>query len=153
MESRSDSWTTPLWFFDYLNIDGKFNLDVAASGENALCSRYFTEKTNGLIQSWDGFRVWCNPPWSNISPWVEKLIESINHGKLDYCVMLLPLRGDQGWFHELLRHFSIDLTFHEGRIAFGDPFLQKRTSPREATFHATYPCSGNPLSLNLKEIK
>lgn len=43
---------------------------------------------NGLDQDWTGERIWCNPPFSDIAPWIRKAWSSwtTTHG----ITMLLP---------------------------------------------------------------
>lgn len=49
-----------------------FTVDAAASEDNAKLPRFWTKATDGLSQDWRGERVYCNPPYSSIEPWVEK---------------------------------------------------------------------------------
>ena len=60
--SASDLWETPQEFFNRLNEEFHFTLDVCALPENAKCSRYYTPEDNGLLMPWDGV-CWCNPPY------------------------------------------------------------------------------------------
>jgi phage N-6-adenine-methyltransferase len=60
--SRTDLWATPQDFFDRLNAEFRFTLDVCATPENAKCTRYFTRADDGLAQSWTGV-CWMNPPY------------------------------------------------------------------------------------------
>lgn len=55
--SANEVWATPQDFFDKLNEEFHFNLDPCALPENAKCSKYFTPKSNGLLQNWG---VVCN---------------------------------------------------------------------------------------------
>jgi hypothetical protein len=96
-----DRATTPE-VFDPLNERFHFTLDVAASAQNAKCARYYTIREDGLKQSWAGERVWCNPPYSSIEPWLEKAWaewdNNVNEG-VELIVMLLPAnRTEQGWW-------------------------------------------------------
>lgn len=50
--SRTNEWATPQQFFDTLDAEFGFDLDVAATPENAKCERFFTEKKDGLKQDW-----------------------------------------------------------------------------------------------------
>ena len=59
--SNTDLWATPQDFFDKLNEEFNFELDVCANDENAKCARYFTETEDGLKQNWNGV-CWMNPP-------------------------------------------------------------------------------------------
>jgi phage N-6-adenine-methyltransferase len=78
----------------------RFTIDVAALPHNAKLDRYFTPDEDGLAQSWAGERVWCNPPYSNIEPWVEKAwSEWMVLQPAELIVMLVPAnRCEQGWW-------------------------------------------------------
>lgn len=70
--SNTDLWETPQEFFNQLNEEFQFDLDVCALPENAKCKRFFTPKDNGLLMPWDGI-CWCNPPYGReIGKWVKK---------------------------------------------------------------------------------
>ena len=90
----SNDYYTPAWIFEKMQID--FDLDVA-SPPNGIpwipAKRYFTQFDDGLDQKWFG-RVWMNPPFKGITPWVEKFIE---HGN---GIALLPL--EKGKYTDLI---------------------------------------------------
>ena len=48
MTSNSDEWTTPSALFRALDRRFGFELDPAATEENALCSMFFTKKDNEI---------------------------------------------------------------------------------------------------------
>ena len=78
----------------------KFTIDVAAAKHNTRLDRYYTKETNGLSKSWEGERVYCNPPYSGIRPWCEKAWAS---PRAELVVMLLPAnRTEQGWWHDYI---------------------------------------------------
>lgn len=80
-----DCWQTPLELFKQLDDKYNFEVDVCASPDNALCEYFWTEDDDCLQQDWGddfGF-VWCNPPYSNPLPFVEKCQQ------YGYAVMLL----------------------------------------------------------------
>lgn len=111
--SNTDLWATPQDFFDSLNQEFRFDLDVCALPENAKCERYFTPDIDGLNQEWSGI-VWCNPPYGrHIGKWVEKAYKS-------HCtvVMLLPARTDTKWFHNFI-YGKAEIRFVRGRLKFG----------------------------------
>ena len=121
-----DDRETPDHIFRALNARFRFTLDVAASGHNAKLPRFFSLDDDGLSQSWRGERVWCNPPYSDLSSWVRKA--SIQEAEL--CVMLIPAnRTDQKWWHRYIEPRRGDGTvwveFLQGRVRFrfppGDP--------------------------------
>lgn len=96
-----DRGTDPV-LFARLTERFSFDIDVAASNANAKCERYFTRETDGLAQPWAG-RVWCNPPWSTLRPWVEKAWREWDAGRVDAIVMLLPAnRTEQTWWQDLV---------------------------------------------------
>lgn len=74
--SQTDEWPTPQDFFNRLNEEFQFELDVCATPENAKCERFFTKHENGLLQEWKGV-CWMNPPYGReIRQWVQKAYES-----------------------------------------------------------------------------
>lgn len=52
--SSTDLWATPQDFFDHLNAEFNFDVDVCATPDNAKCDIYFTKEQDGLVQSWGG---------------------------------------------------------------------------------------------------
>lgn len=94
-----DRAVPPEWFAE-LHERFRFSIDVAASAENTKCSRYFDKTTDGLKQSWAGERVWCNPPYSDLTPWLEKAWQEFGAGA-ELIVMLVPAnRTEQAWWQE-----------------------------------------------------
>lgn len=74
----TDDYYTPRWIFDALET--QFDLDVAAppGGISWLpASHYYTIEDDGLSQPWTG-RVWMNPPYSNVTPWIHRFIDHGN---------------------------------------------------------------------------
>lgn len=51
---ESDEWTTPQDFYEELDEEFHFDLDVAADKNNHKCDKYFTAKEDGLSQNWGG---------------------------------------------------------------------------------------------------
>ncbi len=127
-----DDRETPADVFDPLNAEFKFTLDVAAARHNAKCARYyslppkpyanadvrqlvmFPERfvgdpdalgLDGLQQPWPSNEVvWCNPPFSDIEPWVLKASVS-----LATVVMLLPAnRCEQPWWQKWIEPWRDD---------------------------------------------
>lgn len=133
-----DDRGTDQTFFDGLSERfGGFTLDVAASAHNAKCERYFTREDDGLAQSWDGERVWCNPPYSDIKAWVTRAwlaspvtINGYRRGKggAELIVMLLPAnRVEQAWWQDWVEpyrdrpHSALRVEFLRGRMRFDRP--------------------------------
>lgn len=115
--SKSDEWETPDSLYDVLDAEFKFNLDPCATKENHKCFLYYTKEDDGLSQQWGGHRVFCNPPYSDISKWVEKAFrETRNDNTL--VVMLIPSRTDTKYFHNFI-YQRAEIRFVKGRVKFG----------------------------------
>ncbi len=91
-----DRATTPE-VFGPLHRRFRFTIDVAAAPHNAKLQRFYTIEDDGLAQDWSGERVWCNPPYSSIEPWIVKAHDST----AELVVMLLPAnRTEQAWWQD-----------------------------------------------------
>lgn len=115
--SKSDEWETPQEFFDELNNEFRFTLDVAASDNNRKCFHYYTKQEDALKQSWIG-TVWCNPPYGReVGKWVCHAYWQSVIAK-STVVMLLPARTDTKWFHDYILG-KAEIRFIRGRLKFG----------------------------------
>ena len=119
-----DRATTPDVFEPLDREFGGFTVDVAASPDNTKCDRFYTLDDDGLRQSWAGERVWCNPPYSSIRPWVEKAWTE----PATLVVMLLPAnRTEQTWWRDLVEPYRdqpgspLRTRFIFGRLRFLSP--------------------------------
>ena len=85
IEFTSDDHYTPKWVFDLLGVE--FDIDVASPLDGIPwipTKRFYTQNDDGLIQPWTGL-IWCNPPYSNVRPWIDKMKQHRNG------IMLLPM--------------------------------------------------------------
>lgn len=113
--SDSTEWGTPVEFFDKLNQEFHFTLDVCGTHENAKVKIFYDRIANGLNQPWDGV-CWCNPPYgSDIGKWVKKSYSASTRGATVVC--LLPARTDTRWFHDWVLG-KAELRFIKGRLTF-----------------------------------
>lgn len=72
--SKTDLFETPQDFFDELDQEFHFNLDVCALPENAKCEKFYTPEMDGLSQPWNGV-CWCNPPYGReIGTWGSTVV-------------------------------------------------------------------------------
>lgn len=115
--SNTDVWATPVSFFNRMNKEFNFKIDVCALPDNAKCERYFTPEVDGLTQEWND-TCWMNPPYGReIGKWVQKAYEdSEKYGVTIVC--LLPSRTDTKWWHDYCMKGEIRLI--KGRLKFGD---------------------------------
>ena len=112
------TWETPQAFFDELNREFRFTLDVAALPGTAKCERFFTQEDDALLQSWDGETFWMNPPYGrgqNVYQWVKKAYESAQKGGTGVC--LLPVSTDTKWFHDFCLK-AYEIRFVRDRLWF-----------------------------------
>ncbi|WP_446471118.1 phage N-6-adenine-methyltransferase [Xenorhabdus stockiae] len=120
-----DLWQTPLPLFKALNLEFRFTLDVAASAQNTLCAHYLTERDNALKSDWVSHgAIWCNPPYSNIGPWIEKATIECQK-QLQPVVMSVPSDTSVGWFKLALETVDEVRLITGGRISFINAETQK----------------------------
>lgn len=117
-----DLWRTPAELYAALDREFHFVGDVAASHANHLHQNYLTAEDDALSPeaSWDyifdnGY-LWCNPPYSDITPWVSKTQE-MAEGSVG-VVMLVPADTSVGWFKQALKDVSEVRFITGGRISF-----------------------------------
>lgn len=115
-EPDRDSWRTPKQVFEWLDRVYRFAHDTACTNENALKKPVWRGRhdRDALASAWAG-TVFCNPPYSNISPWVDKAIESARHGAT--TVMLIPSPNGESYHAKALRHAK-RLILINRRLAF-----------------------------------
>jgi phage N-6-adenine-methyltransferase len=126
--SKSDEWSTPQDLYDRLHEEFDFEVDLAATHENAKCRRYITAEENSLTANWRlyGSTGWLNPPYSR--GLCGKFIAKAATARLDgfLTVMLLPARTDTKAFHAHIYDASkwqaregVEIRFLPGRLKFG----------------------------------
>lgn len=109
-QERRQDWTTPRAMFEALNAEYGFTMDGASNETNGLLPKAATVLAP---QFWIGERVFCNPPWSDIRPYVEQAALA------DLAVLLVPARTNSRWFHRAL-DLGARVRFFPGRPRFGD---------------------------------
>jgi site-specific DNA-methyltransferase (adenine-specific) len=113
---QKDLWATPEEIFEALNDEFNFTLDPCCTKETNKCDYYFTPDHNGLKQTWEGERVFCNPPYSrgNIDKWMEKCCNESSHALV---VALIPVSSSAKWWHRWVLNRA-EIRFYRGRIKF-----------------------------------
>jgi hypothetical protein len=71
---------------------------------------------DGLRNEW-GKRNWVNPPFSNIQPWVEKVIIELNKGNTS--IVLLPTRYTALYWKKYIFEFAADIYLLNKQLCFG----------------------------------
>jgi len=93
--TTTNDYYTPKWLFDAMDLE--FDIDVAAPVHGIPwipAKRWFRHEDDGLAQEWGGGLVWMNPPFSHVTPLVDKFIKN-NNG-----IALLVVSRSK-WFAEL----------------------------------------------------
>lgn len=122
-----DLWQTPSEIFKSMRKEFDFNCDVAASFRNTFIphnhfgEQYSGEFKDALNCDWDTVN-WCNPPYSEIGPWVNKA--SIEHEKGRSIVMLIPADTSVKWFKRAYETCN-EVRFISGRLSFINAETQK----------------------------
>lgn len=117
-KNERDYWQTPIEIFNALDREFGFWLDAAASESNALCAHYLTELDDSLNSEWASYgSIWCNPPYSDIGPWVEKAAEQ-SRAQSQAVVMLLPADISTGWFISAMQSADELRLITGGRVQF-----------------------------------
>lgn len=140
--THKQSWTTPRGLFAELHREFVFTMDAAASPENALLGDYLTEEMNALSRQWSG-RAFCNPPFARCCEFVRHAAAQVRSGACQVVVMLVPVRSDVGWWHDVALSPECEIRWIRGRLRYGDgkvnaPFpscilvLRRNETPRAA---------------------
>ena len=132
--SNDDTWSTPQDFFDRLDDEFMFGLDVAAlSSSTKVPSNWYgpdhpdLERRDAFTRSWvldsGGKPIWMNPPYGRvIGAWMGKANAEALSGGVVVC--LVPARTDTNWWHSYcIQH---EVRFIKGRLKFGG---QKNSAP------------------------
>ena len=106
-KSQSVEWATPKGVYEALDAEFQFDFDPCPLGgsENGLAT---------LFVDWKGKRVFCNPPYGDVTKWLERGRDA------QLAVFLIPARTDTRWFHDLVLPFAAEIRFIRGRLKFGD---------------------------------
>lgn len=125
--SKSNEWQTPPELFKKLDDEFHFQLDAAATKENALCENFFTQEQDSLKQDWASYgRIFVNPPYGRvISQFVEKAYLESRKGCV--VVMLIPARTDTKFFYDYCMK-AAEIRFIKGRVKFKNPNVVKSFS-------------------------
>ena len=109
----ADSRGTPPELYAALDAEFHFDLDPCPLDTTSTAGAPLWGK-DGLRASWAGRRVFCNPPYSEIDPWLEKSPEAA------LAVFLLPARTDSRWW-QVWAMAANEVRFIRGRLHFQGP--------------------------------
>tara|TARA_R110000824_G_scaffold128093_1_gene288824 strand:+ start:616 stop:1062 length:447 start_codon:yes stop_codon:yes gene_type:complete len=122
----SDEWATPSELWAVLHNEFGFELDAAATQENATCVKFFDRQIDALTVSWENAVVWLNPPYSKCRAFMAKAKQESKAGATVVC--LVPSRTDTRWWHESvwdtkrqMPQTGVEVRFFKGRLKFKGP--------------------------------
>ena len=123
-----DFWRTPPWFVDELvSRLGPFDLDAAATPQDALAPAWIDPTEDALTVDWStrGANVIVNPPYSRLGgdghgllAWAEAAVRARNGGAT--VAMIVP-PAPSTRYHQLLKAEGELLLHPPHRLAFLDP--------------------------------
>jgi phage N-6-adenine-methyltransferase len=99
-----------------------FDLDIAATKENAVCPYYYSleEGKDAFLNSWqtpepESGWAWLNPPFGSIKRWIQKAVTEASEGA--NIIMLIPASVGAKWWAEYVEPHAY-VCFLQGRISF-----------------------------------
>lgn len=117
-EDRDNAWLTPTALLPAIRkvLGGQIGLDPCTELDNPTkARRFYTAADDGLRMPWRAKRIFCNPPYSPVSPWIYKCMEAAKVGS--HVALLLPVRTD-AQYHQELFNAATDVLFFKGRLSF-----------------------------------
>src|SRR5690349_5728470 len=98
--ASSDTWNTPAPLVDLVRIVMR-GIDIDPASNDAAqavvqATTFYTLETNGLAHEWPG-RVFLNGPYSNVAPFVTKLLEELDAGRTTEAIVLVNARSSSAW--------------------------------------------------------
>ena len=110
-------WETPQDFYDALDREFCFTIDVCAVKENAKHRVYLTPEDDALSCDW-GTVCWMNPPYDrNIGRWLERAYKESQMGATVVC-LIQGRSTDTKWWHKYVMRAS-EIRFIKNRLHFG----------------------------------
>lgn len=110
---------TPKVFLDAVRVKlgiTDFVMDLAATKANRVTAEYYSRRDDALTQMWPSEGVsFLNPPYANISPWVEKAYHESEVGSTTSVLIPAAVGANYWakWVHEKAHVFLLN-----GRIQF-----------------------------------
>ncbi|EPO2880103.1 DNA N-6-adenine-methyltransferase [Vibrio cholerae] len=124
LDDKSNSWATPYKLFQVLHERFKFDVDACANDINHKLPTYWTIEDDALNQSWEGLRVFCNPPYSDVAPFLSKGLEA------DLAVFILPVRIRTKYWRDIIRPYASEILYCTPSPKFLDVELEEqKTAP------------------------
>lgn len=113
----STEWETPQAFFDTLDAEFGFTVDVCATTENAKCKRYLTKQDDALDRDWSSEIAWMNPPYDkSVKKWIRKAYREAQKGATVVCLIQARSADTEMWHRWVMK--ASEWRFVRGRLYF-----------------------------------
>ena len=127
-----DSRFTPPDFMAHVHAAfGEIDLDPCAHRLSPVVARrriILDEGGDGLVDDWSGRLAFVNPPFSELTRWLERAHREWSAGRVATVVCLVPVRTDSALFHDRISA-DADIYLLRGRIRFLDPRGRAQPTP------------------------
>ncbi len=127
-----DSRFTPPDFMEHVQAAfGEIDLDPCAHRLSPVVARrriLLDEGGDGLVDDWSGRLAFVNPPFSELTRWLERAHGEWSAGRVETVVCLVPVRTDSALFHDRISA-DADIYLLRGRIRFLDPRGRAQPTP------------------------
>src|ERR1700744_2756463 len=116
---------------------GRFTLDpcVPMRLPWPTADRHYNILDNGLSPPWSG-RVWLNPPYSDIEPWIAKLLRHLEQGGTG--MGLYNARTETEWFFNGVWRIAEAVFFPKARYKFYRPDGTRQGNGKMGSVIAAY---------------
>lgn len=127
-EGEGDKRQTPISAFNRIQELIRIPIvhDVCAEYHTAKCASFWTEEDDAFSKDWleplTGFSLpaalWCNMPYSNPEPWIQRCHETAQRGGI---VIALPADDrSTGWYRNWIEDKAQIVYVPDKRISFED---------------------------------
>lgn len=121
-DGAGDEWYTPpkvLRAVEAVSPGGAIDLDPCHAPRSLVQARHTIDTRrggDGLRDAWQGAgMVFCNPPYSNVMPWMSRCRHEAERRPV---VMLVPLRAETAHWHEHVWGGGAHVVIPRGRIPY-----------------------------------
>lgn len=132
-EELKNLWQTPPFVRAWVMNQYLIGFDTAADADNCLVPNFWCEEDSALEKMWYPLSdpnawYWCNPPYDDIDPWVQKAVQSMVMG--GRVLMLVPCDLTTDWAGMSINMSTMINHLTGLRINFSDPMAPKTGKER-----------------------
>lgn len=127
------NWATPWWVIRAVEAEyrSKIDLDVCSKHSDKKATRYIAPvgkvsshpedpiAIDGLAADtiWQADHAWCNPPFCDIAPWLQKAHASVAAQTCKRVTLIVPAKTDTAWWHDWIPRAQ-DVIFLRPRVRY-----------------------------------